>query len=55
MFIGHILSSGYRDEIVVKVFMVSNFREPMLSERKEATAKNNSSIMRNAWKGAKRV
>lgn len=40
---------------MIKIFMISNFREPRLSERKEATATNNSSIMRNAGKGAKRM
>lgn len=35
---------------MAKVFVVSNFRESMFSERKEATAKNNDSIMRTSQK-----
>lgn len=40
IFIEHIWFLRYGDEIVVKVFMASDFWEPMFSERREATAKN---------------
>lgn len=43
------------DEIVVKVFMISNFREAMFSERKEPVVKSNDTVMRNVGKGPKRL